>query len=217
MVGMAELLQAALGFIALLGAAGWGLFVLLYAFACVFLLPVSVLTLGAGAVFGVGLGFGLVLAGATIGACASFLIGRHWLRGWVEKKIAQRPLFAAIDAAVSVEGWRIVILTRLAPVFPFAIQNYAYGITRVKFREYAIASFFGMAPGTFLFVFIGHAAAEALQAGAVGRTRTPAEWAFYGVGLLATIAAVTMVARMARKTLDKHARNAEAALKRPEK
>ncbi len=214
---MAELLQTALEFTAGLGALGWVLFALLYAFACVALLPVAVLTLGAGAVFGVWLGFALVWIGATIGACASFLIGRHWVRGWVEKKIAHRPLFSAIDAAVGVEGWRIVILTRLAPVFPFAIQNYAYGITSVKFREYALASFFGMAPGTFLFVYIGAAAAEAAKAGLSGSTRTPVEWAFYAVGLAATVAAVTMVGRMARKTLDKHARNAEAALKRPAK
>ncbi|MDO8756544.1 MAG: TVP38/TMEM64 family protein, partial [Elusimicrobiota bacterium] len=182
---MAELLRNALENTAALGALGWVAFVLLYAFACVAFLPVSVLTLGAGAVFGVWLGFGLVWIGATVGACVSFLIGRHWLRGWVERKIAHRPLFAAIDAAVSVEGWRIVILTRLTPLFPFAIQNYAYGITRVGFREYAAASFLGMAPGTFMFVSIGAAAGEAVKAGA-GETRTPAEWAFYAVGLAAT-------------------------------
>ncbi len=213
---MAELLQTALEFTAGLGALGWVLFALLYALACVALLPVAVLTLGAGAVFGVWLGFALVWIGATAGACASFLIGRHWARGWVEKKIAHRPFFAAIDAAVGVEGWRIVILTRLTPLFPFAIQNYAYGITRVRFREYALASFFGMAPGTFLFVYIGDAAAEALKAGLSGRTRMPAEWAFYAVGLAATVAAVTMVGRMARKALAKRTRVA-SALTRPEK
>lgn len=213
---MAELLQNALEITAALGALGWVLFVLLYAFACVAFLPVSVLTLGAGAVFGVPLGFALVLLGASLGACASFLIGRHWIRTWVEKKIAHRPIFSAIDAAVSVEGWRIVILTRLTPLFPFAIQNFAYGITRVKFREYALASFLGMSPGTFLFVYIGNAAAVALKAGAGTRTRTPAEWAFYAVGLAATVAAVAMVSRMARRALAKHTA-AAAALKRPEK
>lgn len=213
---MAELLQNALEMTAALGGVGWVLFVLLYAFACVAFLPVSVLTLGAGAVFGVPLGFVLVWLGATLGACASFIIGRHWIRIWVEKKIAHRPLFSAIDAAVSVEGWRIVFLTRLTPLFPFAIQNFAYGITRVKFREYALASFFGMAPGTLLFVYLGNAAAAALKAGAGTRTRTPTEWAFYAVGLAATVAAVTMISRMARKALAKHTAVA-AVLRRPEK
>lgn len=208
---MADLLQKALELTAGLGVSGWLFFILLYAFACVAFLPVAALTLGAGAVYGVGVGFGLVWAGATLGACASFLIGRHWMRTWVEKRIAHRPLFAAIDAAVSVEGWRIVFLTRLTPLFPFALQNYAYGLTRVRFREYTIASFLGMAPGTLLFVYIGAAAAEAVKAGANGRTRTPAEWAFYGVGLLATVAAVTMVGRMAKQALDKHTRGAAAA------
>jgi len=203
---MDEFLRGAVLHTAGWGAAGWIFFIFFYAFACVAFLPVSVLTLVAGAVYGVKLGFGLVWAGATLGACASFLIGRHWLRAWVEKRIAQRPLFSAIDAAVSVEGWRIVFLTRLTPLFPFAIQNYAYGITRVKFREYAVATFLGMAPGTFLFVYIGAAAAEAVKAGLAGRTRTPAEWAFYAVGLAATVAAVALVGRMARKALAKHAR-----------
>lgn len=213
---MAELLRNALENTAALGALGWVLFVLLYAFACVAFLPVSVLTLGAGAVFGIGQGFVLVWIGATAGACVSFLIGRHWIRAWVEKKIAHRPLFAAIDAAVSVEGWRIVILTRLAPLFPFAIQNYAYGLTRVKFREYAVASFVGMAPGTFLFVYIGAATAAAVKAGVEGRIRTPAEWAFYAVGLAATVGAVTMIGRLARKSLARHTA-AAAALTPPEK
>lgn len=209
---MAELLHKALEFTASLGAFGGVFFVLLYAFACVAFLPVSVLTVGAGAIFGLRLGFVLVWTGATVGACASFLIGRHWLRTWVEKKIAHRPLFSAIAAAVAVEGWRIVVLTRLTPLFPFAIQNYAYGITRVRFRDYAIASFLGMAPGTFLFVYIGAVAGAAVEAGGSGRVRSPAEWAFYAVGLAATIGAVTMVGRMARKSLARHAR-----LKPPEK
>jgi len=208
---MADLLRMALEYTASLGAIGWVCFALLYAFACVAFLPVSVLTLGAGAVFGLRLGFLLVWIGATAGSCASFLIARHWLRAWVEKKIAHRPLFSAIDAAVSAEGWRIVFLTRLTPLFPFALQNYAYGITRVPFRGYAVASFLGMAPGTFLFVYIGAVAGAAVQDGASGRVRPPAEWAFYAVGLAATVAAVTMVGRMARKALDRH------ALKPPEK
>lgn len=200
---MAALLRDALLHIASFGAAGGAAFIVLYALACVAFLPVSVLTLGAGAVYGVGAGFGLVLVGATLGACASFLIGRHWLRTWVEKRLARHPVFAAIDAAVSVEGWRIVVLTRLTPLFPFALQNYAYGLTRVKFREYSVASFVGMAPGTLLFVYLGAAAGEAVKAGAA-RTRTPAEWAFYALGLAAAVAAVVMISRVAKRALDAH-------------
>jgi len=198
---MADLLASALAYVASLGAAGGVAFILLYAAACIALLPVSVLTLGAGALFGLGPGFALVWIGATIGACASFLIGRHWLRAWVEKRLTRYPVFAAIDAAVSVEGWRVVFLTRLSPLFPFALQNYAYGLTRVKFGEYALASFVGMAPGTWLYIYLGAAAGEAVKAGTNGPARTPAQWVFYGVGLLATIAVVTLVGRAAGRAL----------------
>ena len=190
--------------IAAMGAAGYAAFILLYAFACVAFMPVSVLTLGAGALFGLGPGFALVWVGATIGACVSFLLGRHWMRAWVEKRLARHPLFAAIDAAVSVQGWRVVVLTRLTPLFPFALQNYAYGLTRVKFGEYALASFLGMAPGTLLFVYVGALTGDAVKAGATGRVRPPAEWAFYGVGLLATVVVVTLIGRTAKRALDAH-------------
>lgn len=210
MSGMADLLSHALATVASWGAAGKAAFVLLYAASCVAFLPVSVLTFGAGAAFGVGPGFALVWSGATLGACASFLIGRHWMRAWVEKRIARHPVFAAVDAAVSVEGWRVVVLTRLTPLFPFALQNYAYGLTRVRFRQYALASWIGMAPGTLLFVYLGAAAGEAVKAGTSGRARTPAEWAFFGLGLLATAAVVAMVGREARKVLDRHVKAAPA-------
>lgn len=203
MSGMADLLSHALAAVASWGAAGQAAFVLLYAASCVAFLPVSALTFGAGAAFGVGPGFFLVWAGATLGACASFLIGRHWMRAWVEKRVARHPVFAAVDAAVSVEGWRVVVLTRLTPLFPFALQNYAYGLTRVRFRQYALASWIGMAPGTLLFVYLGAAAGEAVKAGTSGRARTPAEWAFFGLGLLATAGVVAMVGREARKVLDR--------------
>ncbi len=208
---MADTLNGALLYVASLGVVGWAAFVVLYAAACIAFMPVSVLTLGAGAVFGVWVGFGLVWLGATLGACASFLIGRHWLRGWVERRVAHMPVFAAIDAAVSVEGWRIVVLTRLTPLFPFALQNYAYGLTRVRLSEYALASWLGMAPGTFLFVYIGAAAGEAVKAGAQGRVRTPMEWAFLAVGLLAAVAAVMKISREAKRALDKHTDGAAGA------
>ena len=190
-----------------MGATGYVAFILLYAASCVALLPVSVLTLGAGALFGIGPGFVLVWIGASIGACASFLIGRHWMRTWVEKRLARYPLFTAIDAAVSVQGWRVVFLTRLTPLFPFGTLNYAYGLTRVKFVDYAIASCLGMAPGTLLFVYVGAVAGEAVSAGR-GRVRTPAEWAFYGVGLLVAVLVVTFVGREAKKALAAHTKPA---------
>ena len=198
MSGMTELLRHALSHIASLGALGSLAFVILYVIACVAFLPVSVLTLGAGAAFGMGRGFCLVWVGATLGACASFLIGRYWLRNAVERRLAGHPVFKAIDAAVSTQGWRVVLLTRLTPFLPFALLNYAYGLTRVRLGEYTWASCLGMMPGTAVFVYVGAAAGEALTA---ERARTPAEWALLAVGGVAALATAALIGRAARKAL----------------
>ncbi len=187
------------------GTGAWApvVFVILYITACVLLLPGSVLTLGGGAVFGVAHGLLIVWLGATLGATTAFLVGRYLVRGWVERTIAANPKFRAIDTAVTREGWRIVLLMRLSPVIPFNLLNYAFGATRVALREYVVASALGMLPGTLLYVYLGSVAGE-IAAGSA-RTRTPAEWAFYGMGLLATVAVTVYVARVARVALAKRA------------
>jgi uncharacterized membrane protein YdjX (TVP38/TMEM64 family) len=183
----------------------WGpiAFLLVYVAATVLLLPGFILTLGAGFVFGLGWGTALVSASSTLGATASFLVGRYLAREWVAGKMRAFPRFAAVDEAVAQEGWKIVGLTRLSPVFPFNLLNYAFGITRVKLRHYVPASWLGMLPGTVLYVYIGSLAGDLATLGAEGRARTPQEWAFYVVGLLATAAVTIQVTRLARRALDK--------------
>lgn len=181
------------------GIGPWGqvLFVLIYIAATVLLIPGSALGLGAGAVFGVVRGSLLVSLGSTLGATCAFLLGRHLARGWVARKIEGRASFAAIDRAVAGEGWKIVFLTRLSPVFPFTLLNYAFGLTRVSLRDYVLASWIGMMPGTVMYVYLGSLA----RAGVERRARTTGEWILYGVGLLATIIVTVFVTRLARKAL----------------
>jgi uncharacterized membrane protein YdjX (TVP38/TMEM64 family) len=177
----------------------WGvlLFILVYIVATVLFLPGSALTLGAGALFGVVRGSIYVSIGSTLGATAAFLVGRHLARKAVASRIEGNPRFTAIDRAVANEGWKIVLLTRLSPVFPFALLNYAFGITRVKFTHYLLASWIGMMPGTVLYVYLGSLAQVATST----RTRSPAEWTLYAVGLLATLAATVLITRIARRAL----------------
>jgi uncharacterized membrane protein YdjX (TVP38/TMEM64 family) len=198
---MSAFLQATLERAADMGAGGLVAFVFLYAIATVAFLPGSVLTLGAGVAFGVPKGFALVSAGATLGACASFLVGRFLLRERIEKLLSGYPAFAAISSAVGSQGWRVVLLTRLSPVLPFNLLNYAYGLTRVGFGEYAAASWIGMLPGTLLYVYLGAAAAEAARAGAGARTRTSLEWALFVAGLAATALAAWLIGRAAKRAL----------------
>ncbi|MDY0226227.1 MAG: TVP38/TMEM64 family protein [Desulfomicrobium apsheronum] len=195
------LFRQALQWIADLGPTGPILFVALYIIACVLLLPGSILTLGAGVVFGLGKGFIAVSVGATLGATCAFLVGRYLARDWVAAKIAGNEKFRAVDDAVAREGWKIVFLTRLSPVFPFNILNYAFGLTKVGLKDFFLASWIGMIPGTIMYVYIGSLAGDLAGLGGGGRERTAGEWALYGVGFLATVAVTVVVTRLARKAL----------------
>ncbi|MBX3745658.1 MAG: TVP38/TMEM64 family protein [Verrucomicrobiae bacterium] len=180
-----------------LGVWGPAIFVGVYVVATVCLVPGSVLTLGAGAAFGVVRGCLYVSLASTLGATAAFLVGRYLARDRVARTMEGRPAFRAIDRAVADEGWRVVGLTRLSPVFPFTLLNYAFGLTRVRLKEYVLASWIGMMPGTVLYVYLGSLARDGL----VERERTPGEWALYGVGLVATLVVTWRVTRLARQAL----------------
>jgi len=194
-------LTHALEWIAGLGPLGPILFVLLYIVATVAFLPGSILTLGAGAVFGVVQGTIYVSIASTLGATAAFLVGKYLARDWVSKKLEAFPKFKAVDEAVAEGGWRVVGLIRLSPAFPFNLLNYAFGLTQVKLRDYIIASWAGMLPGTIMYVYVGSLAGDLATLGAGGRAKSPAEWALYGVGLLATVGVTIYVTKIARKAL----------------
>ncbi|MEY2408747.1 MAG: hypothetical protein QOF48_1417 [Verrucomicrobiota bacterium] len=202
--------KSALDWLDHLGVWGPVVFVLLYVLACVALVPAAMLTVGAGAVFGVVWGSLLVFVGATLGAGAAFLVSRHVLRGWVTKKLGDRAGFKAIDQAVAEEGWKIVFLTRLAPVFPFFVLNYIYGLTRVRFGPYLLATFFGIMPGSILFVFIGRTARQATS-----QHSSLMDWLKYGFILATAIVAVVYMGKVARRALARLALPA-AARGRPE-
>jgi uncharacterized membrane protein YdjX (TVP38/TMEM64 family) len=183
----------------------WGpvLLGLVYIPATVFCVPGSLLTLGAGFAFGVVVGTIAISLGSTAGAAAAFLVGRFLARDWVEQKVAGHPKFRALDQAVAAQGFKIVLLTRLSPLFPFNVLNYAFGLTNVRFRDYVLASWIGMLPGTVMYVYLG-SVAESVASLFAGRSeKTPEEWALYGVGLAATVAVTVYVTIIARRALAK--------------
>jgi uncharacterized membrane protein YdjX (TVP38/TMEM64 family) len=195
-------LKNALEWIDGLGAVGALAFILLYIIATVAFLPGSILTLGAGVVFGVVWGSLYVFIGATIGATAAFLVGRYLARGWVAKKIAGNQKFRAIDEAVGREGLKIVLLTRLSPIFPFNLLNYAYGVTGVSLKDYVLASI-GMIPGTIMYVYIGSLAGSIATIGTESQPGNPGvQWAIRIIGFIATVAVTIYVTKVARKALE---------------
>lgn len=198
---LADWLRRVLDALAALGPWGIALFAIVYALAAILFVPGSALTIGAGLLYGLGWGFVAVSAGSTLGAAGAFLIARYFAREKVERRAAADPRFAAIDQAVGREGWKIVLLTRLSPLFPFTLLNYLYGLTRVRFGAYLLASWIGMMPGTLLYVYLGVAGRAVAETTAGQRSRTPQEWTLFVVGLLATAAVTVYVTRLARQAL----------------
>ena len=181
----------------------WGplVFIAGYSVAVVAFVPASLLTLAAGAIFGVAAGTAYVFVAATIGSCLAFLVSRYVARQAVERRVVGNERFAAIDHAVGEQGRKIVFLLRLSPVFPFNLLNYALGLTRVRFADYLAASV-GMLPGTLLYVYSGKGAGEvAAFAGGGGTGEGTAQNVLLVVGLVATVVVTTIVTRIARKAL----------------
>lgn len=169
--------------------------------ASVFFFPAALLTLVGGFTFGFAKTLLAVSLGSTVGATSAFLAGRTLLRGLIEHKVASDVRFRALDAVVAEQGFKIVMLTRLSPVLPFNLLNYAFGLTKVRLRDFVLASWIGMFPGSVLYVSIG-SAAKSLSDILAGRSEGgTAQKVMFGVGVIATLIVTVLMARIARKAL----------------
>jgi uncharacterized membrane protein YdjX (TVP38/TMEM64 family) len=203
MVNLQVLLQNALAWIEGLGTGGAIAFILIYIAATVLFIPGSLLTLGGGAIFGVLWGSVYVFLGAAMGATLAFLVGRYLARDWVAQKIEGNTRFQAIDRAIAREGFKIVLLTRLSPIFPFNLLNYGLGITQVSLKHY-VMGFLGMIPGTIMYVYIGSLAGDLTMIGTqqANPETQRIQWIIRIIGFIATVAVTVYVTRIARKALD---------------
>ena len=178
------------------------LFIPLYALWVTLLLPGVWASMLAGVIYGTWLGSALVFVGASLGAVLVFLLGRTWLREWAQQRLLRWPKLQAVERAVSNEGLKLVLLTRLSPAFPFSLLNLAYGLSAVSLRDYSIG-LVGILPGTVLFCGLGALAGDVAQFGSV--LSGEADWVTWGlrvVGVLATVAVVWLVSRAARQALE---------------
>ena len=175
------------------GWLGVAAFAAVYIGAVILLAPGALLTIAAGFAYGFW-GLPIALTAATASAALAFLVARHLARDSIREMIEAHRNIAAIDRAIAAEGWKIVLLLRLSPLVPFNLQNYLFGITAVPFGPYVAATLVGIAPATTVFVAIGALGEVALDPG-------NGKWAIFGGGLLATAAAIVLVARKARALL----------------
>jgi uncharacterized membrane protein YdjX (TVP38/TMEM64 family) len=197
-VPVGEALKAFEHRVAELGAWAPILYGVLYVVAGLLLVPGSVLTIGAGVLFGLLWGTVVVSVASTVTAALAFLVSRHLARARVERMAARNDKFQAIDHAIREKGWKVVALLRLSPLMPFNVSNYLYGLTAIDFGHYVLASWAGMLPATVLYVYLGvagHAVTRAHHGPTLG------QWILLGAGLVATAVVTVMLTRAARREL----------------
>ena len=142
-------------YVSTLGVAAPLVFPLIYALCNILLLPAGILGLAGGFLFGLWWGFLIVLTGNMLGAAGAFLIGRYLARNWIERLISRRPQLQALDTAIENEGWKMVALSQVHPLFPTSLLNYLYGLTRISFWKCMLWVAIGQAPGLFLYAYLG--------------------------------------------------------------
>lgn len=194
-----EFLQKILEGIKSLGPAAPGVFAAVYALACVLFVPSFVFSFSGGVLFGFWQGGFLSLIGNTLGSLSAFLIGRYLVREWVEEKFTHNPEFQKLSRAIKKKGWKVILLARFSPIFPFLIGNYAFGATRVHLRHYGIATFIGSMPSVFVCSYLGFLTGDAARAVSSSHARTPQEWALLGFGLAATLFLAWYLRRIAEQ------------------
>ena len=177
------------------------LFIPLYALWVTLLLPGVWASMLAGVLYGTWVGSVLVFFGACLGAVVVFLLGRSVLRSWAQRRLEQIPKLQAVERAVSQEGLKLILLTRLSPAFPFSLLNLAYGLSDVSLRDYSLG-LIGILPGTVLFCGLGALAGDVARFGDVlGGKADAGTWALRVIGVLATLAVVWLVSKAARRAL----------------
>lgn len=192
------------------GATGVLVFFVVYVISTVALLPGSILTLAIGFAYGPVWGLAIASPTSVAAATCAFLLGRTLLRGWAERRVGDSARIRAIDTAVTREGFKLVALLRLSPLFPFSLLNYALSLTRVRLGTYVLASFIGMLPGTALYVYLGSLAPAAAALSSAGRRGGTTQTVIYAAGLLATVAAVVIGTRAARRAVETNVEGAKS-------
>ena len=194
-------LERTLDWIKECGVWGPGVFLIVYVLSCVFFVPSFLFTFSSGALFGLWKGFLLSVIGTGLGSLSAFWIGRYLARSWVAKRAGASPEFQRFLQAISRKGWKVILLARLSPIFPFLIGNYALGLTRIRAVHYVLASMAGTTPSALLYAYLGFLSGDLAGIHNLGRNRTGSEWFLLAFGLAATLVLAWYLRRIAEKDL----------------
>jgi uncharacterized membrane protein YdjX (TVP38/TMEM64 family) len=186
------------------GMGVWGpvLFISIYTLIVVLVLPGILFTMGAGFLFGVIDGSIYVVIGNTLGAIVAFMIARHFLGKRASHFLLRQPRLKALNEELMPEGWKIVLVTRMLPFFPFKLSNYFFGLTHISLKGFVSGHLIGSWPLTINIVYIGSLGADLAKLGIPGVARSPVEWTIYATGFI--VAALTGIyfARRAQQVLE---------------
>ncbi|MGI9417248.1 MAG: TVP38/TMEM64 family protein [Geminicoccaceae bacterium] len=174
---------------------------IIMALIVVLLLPGVMFTTGAGFAFGVIEGSIVVVLGTTFGATGAFLLARYGLGARAEAWVQRHARLKAMSNRFAADGWKIVLLTRLVPFFPFKLSNYVFGMTRISLRGFVGGTLIGEIPLSVHNVYLGSLAADLVTLGQRPVERTLWEWTFYGAGLVLAVLTVIYVSHWARQVL----------------
>ena len=172
-MGLTEFLHHSLEWIQHSGWTGVVWFIVLYTLTCVFFLPGSILTVGAGAVYGFWFSTALVTISSTVGAAVNFLTSRYLVRNWMQRKLGDSAKFRALERAVSAEGWRIILISRMSPIVPHSLVSYAAGLIHISFWRFTLASFVGFLPTSAAYTYVGAMVGKALRTSAGAAPHDP--------------------------------------------
>ena len=199
----------------------WGIwsaicYPLLYACCNVLLLPGGILSIGGGFFFGLWWGFLIILVGNVTGAALSFFLSRVAGRSWLGRRLLRTSTYEALEPAVRREGWKIILLSQLHPLFPTSLLNYLYGLTTIRFRTCMLWVAIGQAPGLFLYAYLGTLGQLGLNLFR-GKTHPHmVEYIIWGVGFVSLALLVVVMGRIARRLLENTEQVGANVPKRPE-
>lgn len=183
---------------------------LLYACCNVLLLPGGLLSVGGGFFFGLWWGFFIVLVGNVTGAAIAFFLSRWVGRAWLRRKLLRNPTLGALEPAVEREGWKIILLSQLHPLFPTSLLNYLYGLTTIRFRTCILWVAIGQAPGLFLYAYIGTLGQLGLNLLRGKSHPRLFEYWLWGGGLLVSIVILILLGRISLRLLQEAEKKASA-------
>lgn len=191
------------------GLGGWGilLYFVLYVLIVIFLIPGLIFTLGAGFLFGFWIGGGIIVASVATGSGLAFLMARYALGEQLSVRIRQHPRIRLLDRGLQREGWKIVLLSRFLPLFPFKLSNYFFGLTGISFRDFVTANTLGIIPISLTNVYLGSLAAE--LADLTKREPQPWEWMLYVAGAFAAVGLLYYITRLARRSMEENLESEE--------